>query len=68
MWETWAAGQKEDFGGEWAGDAAGAAEILTVRDLCKRYPAFSLKNVSFSVQPGEIMGFIGRNGAGKRPR
>ena len=40
-------------------------EILTVKDLCKKYPAFSLKNVSFSVQPGEIMGFIGRNGAGK---
>ena len=54
-----------EFGGEWASDAAGAAEILTVRGLCKRYPAFSLKNVSFSVEPGEIMGFIGRNGAGK---
>ena len=40
-------------------------EILTVQGLCKKYPAFSLKNVSFSVQPGEIMGFIGRNGAGK---
>ena len=40
-------------------------EILTVQGLCKKYPAFSLKDVSFSVQPGEIMGFIGRNGAGK---
>ena len=40
-------------------------ELLTVQGLCKKYPAFSLKDVSFSVEPGEIMGFIGRNGAGK---
>ena len=40
-------------------------EILTVRGLCKKYPAFSLKDVTFSVKPGQIMGFIGRNGAGK---
>ena len=38
---------------------------LEVRGLCKTYPAFRLKNVSFSVAPGEIMGMIGRNGAGK---
>ena len=38
---------------------------LEVRDLNKKYPSFSLKNVSFAVKPGEIMGFIGRNGAGK---
>ena len=40
-------------------------EILTVKGLNKKYPSFSLKDVSFSVKPGEIMGFIGRNGAGK---
>ena len=39
-------------------------EILKVEHLCKDYPSFSLKNVSFAVKPGEIMGFIGRNGAG----
>ena len=38
---------------------------LEIKDLCKKYPSFSLKNVSFNVKPGEIMGFIGRNGAGK---
>ena len=39
--------------------------MLKVEKLCKTYPSFSLKDVSFSVKPGEIMGFIGRNGAGK---
>ena len=39
--------------------------ILYVKDLNKTYPSFSLKNVSFEVKPGEIMGFIGRNGAVK---
>ena len=40
-------------------------DILEVRNLCKRYPAFELKNVSFSLEEGKITGFIGRNGAGK---
>jgi len=40
-------------------------DVLTIKDLNKNYPSFSLKNVTFSVKPGEIMGFIGRNGAGK---
>lgn len=40
-------------------------EVLTVRNLNKKYPKFDLKDVSFSVGQGRIMGFIGRNGAGK---
>ena len=40
-------------------------EMLKLENVCKTYPSFSLKNVSFSIKPGEIMGFIGRNGAGK---
>ncbi len=40
-------------------------EILSVRDLCKSYPGFTLDHVSFSLESGYIMGFIGRNGAGK---
>lgn len=40
-------------------------ELLSVTSLCKQYPAFSLSDVSFSVKEGEIMGLIGRNGAGK---
>lgn len=39
--------------------------LLTVKNLSKKYPAFELKNVSFDVKQGSIMGFIGKNGAGK---
>ena len=40
-------------------------KVLEIRGLCKDYPAFHLKDVSFSLERGRIMGFIGRNGAGK---
>lgn len=40
-------------------------EVLKVTNLTKNYPKFSLQEVSFSVESGKIMGFIGRNGAGK---
>jgi len=40
-------------------------KVLKVDNLSKVYPFFELKNVSFSVEKGSIMGFIGRNGAGK---
>jgi ABC-2 type transport system ATP-binding protein len=39
--------------------------VLTVNRLCKKYPAFELKDMSFSLKEGKITGFIGRNGAGK---
>lgn len=39
--------------------------ILEVQGLTKRYPGFLLDAVSFSLEPGRIMGLIGRNGAGK---
>lgn len=39
--------------------------VCEVSRLCKRYPGFSLREVSFALQPGSITGFIGRNGAGK---
>jgi ABC-2 type transport system ATP-binding protein len=42
-----------------------SGNILQARELCKRFPQFSLKSVSFSVPSGYIMGFIGPNGAGK---
>lgn len=39
--------------------------VLEVRGLCKNYPGFQLRDVSFSLPEGQITGFIGRNGAGK---
>jgi ABC-2 type transport system ATP-binding protein len=38
---------------------------LYVEGLCKNYPSFRLKEVSFALERGKITGFIGRNGAGK---
>ena len=39
--------------------------VLEVRELRTTYPAFTLKGVSLDVPQGAIVGFIGRNGAGK---
>lgn len=40
--------------------------ILEVKDLCKRFDEdFELKSISFKLEPGFIMGFIGANGSGK---
>lgn len=39
--------------------------ILEVKNISKKYEAFTLDNVSFSIPKGYIMGFIGENGAGK---
>ena len=39
--------------------------ILEVKGLTKKYLSFQLKEVSFSLEPGYILGLTGRNGAGK---
>jgi ABC-2 type transport system ATP-binding protein len=39
--------------------------ILEVKNLCKDFGGFSLKNVTFAMPKGSVMGFIGANGAGK---
>ncbi len=45
---------------------AGAAAAIVADRLSKRYGAFTAaKDISFSVQPGEIFGLLGPNGAGK---
>ena len=41
------------------------SNLLQVEHLNKHYPGFTLKDISFSVKPGHIMGLIGKNGAGK---
>lgn len=38
---------------------------LELRNASKKYEHFHLKNVSFQLEKGYIMGFIGSNGAGK---
>lgn len=39
--------------------------ILEVKNLRKEYKDFTLKDISFNLERGYIMGFIGPNGAGK---
>lgn len=39
--------------------------ILEIRNLRKEYKGFTLKDISFTLERGYIMGFIGPNGAGK---
>lgn len=39
--------------------------MLKVSNLSKKYPAFTLNDVNFSLYEGRIMGLIGKNGAGK---
>lgn len=39
--------------------------IVSINNLVKKYPSFTLDNVSFDIDEGKITGFIGRNGAGK---
>ncbi len=38
---------------------------IEITGLTKRYDGFTLKDVSFQVPKGSIMGFVGQNGAGK---
>lgn len=39
--------------------------LAEVQGLAKRYPGFTLGELSFGLESGKITGFIGRNGAGK---
>ena len=38
---------------------------LKVETLSKKYRRFQLKDISFEIPPGSILGLLGRNGAGK---
>lgn len=39
--------------------------VIEIKNLCKEYNGFSLKNINLNVPKGMIMGLIGENGAGK---
>lgn len=41
------------------------SDALNIKNLNKSYKEFALKNVSFALPKGYIMGFVGPNGAGK---
>lgn len=41
------------------------APLIEAHGVIKRYDGFALQQVSFAVEPGQIVGFIGQNGAGK---
>ncbi len=38
---------------------------IEVKNVSRSYPQFALKNISFNVPCGSVVGFIGENGAGK---
>lgn len=40
-------------------------KLLEIKNLTKEYDDFKLDNISFNLDKGYIMGFIGENGAGK---
>lgn len=39
--------------------------VIEIKNLCKSYNGFELKNINLDVPKGMIMGLIGENGAGK---
>ncbi len=38
---------------------------IEIKNVSRKYPQFALKNISFNVPCGSVVGFIGENGAGK---
>ena len=40
--------------------------MIEVKNVTKKYGDFyAVRNINFEIQDGEIVGFLGRNGAGK---
>ena len=46
-------------------DTTTDAPLVSARGLTKHYEGFSLDGVDLDVREGEIVGFVGKNGAGK---
>jgi ABC-2 type transport system ATP-binding protein len=50
----------------WSGREVASLLMITVNDLTRNYEAFTaVRRISFTVNPGEILGLVGPNGAGK---
>lgn len=43
----------------------GVRPLIEADGVTKRYDGFTLSAVSLTVEPGQVVGFIGQNGAGK---
>ena len=41
------------------------APLIEARGITKHFKGFSLDGVSLAVEPGQVLGFVGQNGAGK---
>src|SRR5438045_2366697 len=63
--ETWWSDFRKTPSAKLSGRMANENKIATTRLGPQPNTFWSLKDVSFSVQPGEVIGIIGRNGAGK---
>ena len=50
------------------GDGSSGSECLSVQDIYHVYPdgTQAVKGISFKVQKGEVLSYLGANGAGKR--
>ncbi len=64
---TWfGAERKGPVDGTFRAEAVSREPVLQVRDLVKRYNRIAVVHgVSFSIRPGEVLGYLGPNGAGK---
>jgi ABC-2 type transport system ATP-binding protein len=40
-------------------------DVLTLNNVSRQFPGFLLQGISFSLEPGYIMGLVGPNGSGK---